>query len=243
MQNEGLKKFHLDGKNTRQVGQEKTLKALTWVYRWGYSTPTLCDMAVSIGRDTKVTGVASRLAKRMLLNAYPTPSGGIKGEPRTVLTLTENGVIEVEAELEEVNAYEEKIPWHQLRHDTLVQQFVMTMLTQQKIAGYKTPRELAEKSEASKKMSDAILIFENGSKAALELELSAKRGRELDQTVLAMIRSLEDKTVSAIFILSQSQAILNNYKKAFAVGNKITTYKRNSSRHWYASGQFEIEED
>ena len=151
----------LAGRSPRAVGVEKNQAGLRWVYRWGWSSATIIDAIATPGRR----GVAARLLKAGLLEAHPCPgAGGIKGVPLQVLTLTPSGVAEVEATIsdEGLLPYPEDgsrlVIWRQLRHDIVVQNATATRMTGSRITEYRTPRELAEKSESGKKG----VVSENG---------------------------------------------------------------------------------
>lgn len=235
----------LAGRSPAEAGRAKDLAALRWVYRWGWSTPTIVDMIASPGRR----GVAARLVRRGLAKRHPTPAGGgVRGVPTDVITLTADGVAELEAALSEADmlAYpskpEQAIQWRQLRHDTLVQLYTARRLAD--ISGYMTPRELAEKSVAGQKQPDAVWIAKNNSRIAVELEMTAKKGRELDQTILALIKAVQPKTefdkkgpYDIVAILSQSRAILDTYKRRLAPDAEIALYRRNSSRQYERCGK------
>lgn len=238
----------LAGRTTREVGREKDLAALTWVYRWGWSAPTIVDLVASPGRR----GVCARLRKRGQLVAHPTPSGGgLKGVPAEVVLLSEDGVAEVEAELAEAQVLPyppsdgRAVPWHQLRHDTLVQLWTAKKLNSDTIFDYVTPRELISKPSANAiKQPDAVWrLTNNGMAVGVELELTAKRDRELHQAALGIINAVhpggelkQKGPLDGIVILSQSQAILDKYKKLLTPGATIIKYKRGADRHYKPDG-------
>lgn len=243
----------LQGRTTRQAGRDKDLIAARWIYRWGWSTPGIVDLMASPGRR----GIAARLVKRGWLSNHPTPSGsGIKGVPAEVLVLTHDGVSEVESDLSESDLipYSSKpeltIPWHQLRHDCLVQLWTARRLAAKKIKSFSTPREISKPSLSGIKQSDAIWTIATPAKnlqVGVELELNAKKDRELDQTILALLKSVQPEIGSAlpgpldaVVLLSHSQAILDRYKKVLAPGATLTLYDRDSSRHWKASGTTKV---
>lgn len=235
----------LAGRTSRQAGRDKDLAALTWIYRWGYSAPTVADQIASPGRR----GVVSRLEKKGLLTRHPTPSGGgIKGVPVNVIVLTQDGVAEVEAELPETRILpypthpERTIPWHQLRHDMLMQAWTAKRLMEGKISDYATPRELdCQQKTAGVKRPDATWRMKTADKtivAMVELELTAKKDRELHQAVLALLKAVqpENGAYDMAAILSHSQAILDRYRRLLTPGANITKYERDKARHWRPAG-------
>lgn len=242
----------LAGRTTREVGREKDLEALRWVYRWGWSSPSIVDMVASPGRR----GVCARLRRRGLLVAHPTPSGGgIKGVPAEVVLLTEDGVAEVEAELPEsaILPYPgsdgRAVPWHQLRHDCLVQLWTARKLSSGTISGYSTPRELMGRpSAAAVKQPDAVWRLASGGLAVgVELELTAKKDRELNQAALAILQAVHPGSEAkakgpydAVAILSHSQALLDRYRRLLTPGATITRYERSPDRHYKPAGTVKV---
>lgn len=252
MQREAAKAA-LQGRTTRQAGRDKDLCALNWIYRWGWSTLGIVDLIASPGRR----GVAARLVKRGWLSSHPTTAGvGIKGVPLEVVVLTQDGVSEVESDLSESDLipYSSKpeltIPWHQLRHDCLVQLWTARRLAAKKIKSFSTPREISSQSLSGIKQPDAIWTISANAKnmsIAVELELTAKKDRELDQTILALLKAVQPEIGSAlpgpydaVVLLSHSQAILDRYRRVLSSGAPLTIYERDSSRHWKASGTTKV---
>lgn len=241
----------LAGRSPRAVGAIKDAAALAWVYRWGWSSASVIDAHASPGRR----GVAARLVRRGLLVATPSPSGrGVRGAPAEVLTLTPDGVAEVEAVLPdaEVIPYptqaDRLIPWHQLRHDSLVQLWTARRLGDGTISGYVTPRQLAGRpSGAGIKQPDAVWRHARLGAVMVELELTAKREREQSQAAHALLRAIKPATATspgggydAAVILSHSSAILARWRKSLAPGATIPTYERDQSRHWKRSGNLTV---
>lgn len=238
----------LAGRTSREVGREKDLAALRWVYRWGWSSPAVVDLVASPGRR----GVCARLRKRGLLVAHPTPGGGgLKGVPAEVVLLSEDGVAEVEAELPEsaILPYPPSdgraVPWHQIRHDTLVQLWTARKLAADTITDYTTPRELMGRPSGNGvKQPDAVWwLADDGLAVAVELELTAKKDRELHQAALAIITAVHPGSdtkangpYDAVAILSHSQALLDRYRRLLTPGATITKYERGRDRHYKAAG-------
>lgn len=238
------------GKTSREIGTARRIEALRWLYRWGWSTPTIVDLIAGGSRR----GLCTRLEKQGLVKTHPTPSGGgVKGVPASVVVLTADGVTETEAQLADAQILpypthpDRTIPWHQLRHDVLVQLWTARRLTENKIDGYVTPREMLGRPSASlAKQPDAT--WRMGYQAvAVELELTAKRDRELHQAALAIVKAVHPGSernpkgpFDAVAVLSHSSAILDRYRRLLSPGATITLYQRDKSRHWKPSGQAKV---
>lgn len=228
------KKLKDAGTNSRKVGQQKTFSALNWVYRWGWSYPLLVDHIASPGRR----GQSKKLVDQGLLLSFPSESaGGIKGIPLTTLCLTKDGQALVESEILREQLLDQNlkddIPHHQLRHDALVQR---ATTFHENLAGFETPKEIATKSTAGVKQPDAIWILKEGLRLGLELEMTAKKsGREINQTILALLKAVDSTSyykLDLIVILSQSSAILDNYKELLKPGSKFTRWGKDNSGKW-----------
>jgi hypothetical protein len=177
-------------------------------------------------------------------------AGGVKGIPHQILTLTPDGVAEVETDLDEADLLPypvqgaRLIAWRQLRHDMLVQRWTAQKLAAGKIRDYQTPREIAERSEAGVKQPDAVWILPKGARVAVEAELTAKFARELDQALLGILRGVMPASgnqpggpYDLAAILSHSPGLLERYRRALTPGATIAKYERNSARHWVATGK------
>jgi len=233
-------KLRAAGTNSRKVGAEKRFKALHWVYRWGWSYPFLVDHIASPNRR----GLTKKLVEQKLLISYDCPgAGGKKGLPNSVVCLTKDGQMLVESELSESEFLDQNlqddIPWHQLYHDALVQRATGLKAD---LVEFRTPKEIAEKSDAGVKQADAIWVLKSGERIGVELELTAKKkGREFDQTILSLIRSVNPKgnphNLDAIALVCRGRedGILGSYRERLKPGKKITLWERDPSRKWVES--------
>lgn len=113
-------KDRLAGRSSREVGREKSDRAMTWIHRWGWSWPGLIDY---IGGGRR--GLAARLTRSRLVDRHASPSGGADGTPAAILTATPDGVMAAEAHIDNPAPYpnqpEKHIPWRTLRHDAALQ--------------------------------------------------------------------------------------------------------------------------
>jgi hypothetical protein len=184
-------------------------------------------------------GLAARAVEAGLMQETTTSAGGVLEDvPKKLLTLTDQGIALVEKHLTEDELLEPedalRINQANLRHDFLVQKATIKNLKAGKIAGFQTPKELAEKSRKDEKIPDAVWIMPDGRKRAIELELTAKFKRRLDDFVHGIILSLSGSPprFDGYFIVSDSQAILSRYKAAFKPGQKVARWERDKQSHW-----------
>ena len=93
---------------------------------------------------------------------------------------------------------------------------------------------LAARSEKNKKQHDAVWVWQDGKKTGLEVELSAKWERKLDQFIYSNLLSIQEKKVDNLRIYSDSKAIVDRYKEAFAPKQKYTIWKKNEKNFYDA---------
>jgi hypothetical protein len=237
----------LNGKSPRTRGAEKQQIALDWIYRWGWSSPKILDLATGGGR----TGLAARLVKNKLLRATKTESGGsVKGIPIHLLTLTATGLDEAERHREDLIQYEldpYRIDQSKLRHDGLAQMATANRMLKESIIEFKTPKELAAKSSKDIKQPDVWWLDKNGQRIGVEIELSAKWDRKLDQFVSSCITSMSTMAntinkVDTIILVSDSKAIVKRYTEAFAPGGDYWIWDRNDRGFWSQTKKMSVPE-
>jgi hypothetical protein len=130
----------------------------------------------------------------------------------------------------------------------LVQRWTAQKLNAGKIVSYLTPRQISERSEASIKQPDAVWIMQGQQgmqiRVAIECELTAKFGRELDQALTALLHSVMPKDnegkaggpYDLAIIISHSPGLLARYKRTLMPGAIIKKWERNTARQWQLSG-------
>lgn len=235
--------------NPRELGREKDLLALEWIYRWGFSGATIIDAFASPNRR----GVAARLERRKIITGWPCEAaGGLPGIPDQVFTLNTHGLEEIEGQLKEEHLlgyprdHYKLILWKQLRHDLLIQKFTVERLRKGIINGFLTPREIDRQSKPEVKQPDAVWFSPTFGKIAVELELTIKHGKELDQAMRAVLRCVKPPTKLAdghqtdpggpydeVWYLCGSGEIENAYKKAYKAGRQFSRWERDpKTKNW-----------
>ena len=233
----GRAKLAASGKTPRQRGKEKIRLALDWIYRWGYSSPTVIDILSGTAR----CGFPMKLVKHGLCTRTRTASSGmVEGVPNFFLTLTDLGITEAERFRETLLDYEVdpyRVNQAQMRHDLLAQTATANLLMQGKIKDFRTERELSGKKEADRKVPDVAWIEKNLT-TAVEVELSAKWSRKLDEFVTRAVKSLlpgpddEPPRFDRIAVVSDSPAILKRYKEAFSSDATLNYWGLDKHNHW-----------
>lgn len=222
----------------RARGEQKNQAALDWIYRWGWSSPAMLDLVTGKPRS----GVAARLVRRNLISSTKTESGGgVAGVPMAIVTLTQLGHEQVERFRDDLIPYEidpYRLDQSKLRHDLISQKATCEALAAGLIENFKTPNELTAQSQKGVKQPDVLWIRQAGKRMGIEVELSAKWDRKLDQFVMSCLLSLQKSTpskpneVDEIAIVSDSKAILRRYSKAFEPGENLAIWKKNDRGLW-----------
>ena len=235
----------LQGKTTRERGYEKQLLALEWISRWGYSFPSVLD------RISNVTarGLTAKLVRNGLVKTTKTASGGgLKDIPNQMLTLTLDGLRILENN--SINPIEYvldpyRIKQDQLRHYFIVQTSTMKAMNESKISSFQTEKEYVVFSKHNVKQPDAIWNLHNGNKMAIEVELTAKWGRKLDEFIFSSLKALKKQDdgiayIDYFVIYSDSNALLERYKNAFEPGQVHSRWEKNNRGYWVQEGTFEV---
>lgn len=225
----------LDGRTPRERGEEKTLAVLDWIYRWTWASPTTAETLGGAQRS----GLAARLVKKGYLRSTRTAAGGgERGVPLTILTLTERGLMHVERKRDSLLPYQMdpyRVRQSQLRHDQITQIATAKQLQKGNISGYLSEKEMALQSKRGVKQPDVCWVM-GDTKTGIEVELTAKWDRDLDDFVAASIASLAEKDGTARFnfitIVSDSQAIISRYRAAFQPESSYGDWAKNDAGKW-----------
>jgi hypothetical protein len=233
----GRAKLKEMGLTPRERGREKLRLALDWIYRWGYSSPSVLDLLSGAKRN----GFPAKLVKNNLCAKTKTQTGGLaSGIPAVYLTLTHLGLAEAERfqkNLLNYNTDPYRVDQTKMRHDLIAQKATAQNLREGVIIDYMTERQLAGKHEAGKKEPDIVWIMPDNSKTAVEIELTAKWDRRLDEFVLYTARSLVSQDghpprFDHVAVVSDSPAILKRYEAAFQPGAKINHWQKDQHGHY-----------
>lgn len=193
--------------------------ALKWIYRFGKASPQMVEQVV----DTKKSGYSLSLERAGLIKRTKTAASGLNGVPVFFCTLTAQGVAIAENEVAMTVPYDTD-PSHVrqdlLRHDDLAQRLTLHMLNTQQISGFTTELEMRNPSNRYQKEPDVAWTLVDGTDAGVEIELTAKWGRKLDEFRRAIwLDVLPDEDnrsrFSQYIIYTTSKAIHERYAEAF----------------------------
>lgn len=225
------------GKSARQRGEEKQRQALDWVYRWGWSSPGTIERVGGAARS----GLAARLVRRGLLEETRTDSGGAhRGVPVKVLTLTLDGLQEVERTRQVLLPYElggARVRQDGLRKFQLAQAATIQALNEQTVAGFLVDKEMGPIPGEGVKHPDIVWTLPNGDRLGVEVELASKWGRDLDVFVHGCVSALssvngQKSRYDRIALVSDSMAILRRYSLEFERGKRYQVWGKDARGHW-----------
>ncbi len=237
---EAKAKLKQTGKTPRQIGRDRIYEAVAWVYKWGWTSPLIIDAMTGAQRR----GFCAKLVRAGLLKETRTKSGGIVEDvPSKIITLSDEGIALSEKQLERDEDFLHyvrdpyRVNQEHLRHDLLAQRATLKNLMAGKIIGFSTPAQMAQKSQKNIKQFDALWHQKDGSFVGVEVELSAKYDRRLDQFVWSIVQSLMPRNgkppaVRRVLIVSDADAILNRYQLALEPGKSVGIWVRDAQSHW-----------
>lgn len=226
---------YLNGVSPRARGLQKQNTVLDWVYRWGHST---ADVIRQVSGQ-QANGYAKRLAEKGLLKATKT----VTGSPKLYFTLTEAGLQDVERRAYDLYNYPEldqyRVNQQQIRHYLLAQRATMNALDTDQIDDFLTERMTHEADTAGKKRPDVTWLLPDESRWGIEIELSAKWERRLDQFVYDIYRALAQGSYSRFCVVTDSEAIQHRYEEAFCQAS-IPIWGKDSRGRWERNNEVEL---
>jgi hypothetical protein len=234
-------KQKLAGKTSLEQGKDRTLTALTWIYRWGWASSTTLEILVG----TQRSGLARRLVNSGLLVSTKTVSRrNEKFLPGSFLTLTADGKHMVEVSRLALMPYEhrpDRVNQNHLLHDEMAQRVTAERLATGAIKGFYTEKEMRCRSQNAIKNPDVVWMIPDGTTRSVEIELSGKWERDLDVFIHSSLLSLSTKDGPARFdrllLITDAPAILKRYREAFMPGKQFWTWQKNDSGRWTADDQ------
>lgn len=257
-------KLLLQGESPKARYLAKQAVALRLVHRFGFSTDELICFAV--GQRAK--GFGPKLVDAGLLRSSPTAAGRwSRDTAKYVFTLTSLGLELASREEPNYFHYPEIDPLainqKTLRHDLIGQQHMLAHLWSERQADelmapdlpfgstlpidYATERMLVRDGDKSGvKRPDVVWIWADGTKRAIEIELSAKWHVDLHEFIYRVVMSLNVPgrnlgLYDSYTIYSESKAIHDRYRDALAIGSKYPMYLRSKvSKRRETNGYFAV---
>lgn len=228
----------LMGISPNEQGRIKREKVLKWLYVWHKTSSMIIKMILG----TKQGDFLSRMEVHGLVHKVLAPGLPIGH----VWMLTKDGLamaIQVSGELYDYDWRPNSIDFADLRHDLAVQLAALKFKTFLDVK----PERLLGGDAAGQKRPDAVVNYESTArgeegeyKCAIEVELTHKKGRELDQALLAAAKLIEQFEVGDVRYVSPSLPLLNNYRGVLA--QPINCWEKNDvAKKWVVVGQVKLE--
>lgn len=230
----------MGGQSPHERSIQKRQAVLTWIYRWGYSSAEIIRQVA----DQTAGGYAKKLEERGLLVATKTESG----IPRAIFTLTKSGYQEAERFADKLAPYPELDPYRVnqqlIRHNLLAQQITVRELKNGNTHDYLTERFVGlDGDKPGQKRPDVVWIAWDGRRTAVEVELTAKWERRLDEFILAVGDGLDPTNgprYAEFVIVTDSPAIERRYRAAVEPGTSLTVWQKNERGHWVPKKHLKI---
>ncbi|NOS97383.1 MAG: hypothetical protein HOP25_02795 [Methylotenera sp.] len=222
------------GKSPRELGRVSRLKILEWIYQWGFTSSSVGQLL--LGRTSG--GYLQKLSKQSWLMSIKTKSG----VPAAYFTLSQIALEEAERHANSLCKYLEldpyKVDQSKIRHYLIAQTSTINALRAGLITDYQTERMFGVGGDKlGVKRPDVVWVTPTGLRYGIEVELSAKWERQLDDFVLKVIRALKSNgdnssEFSRFVIVSDSPAIINRYSTAMQSGQPLAIWEKSDRGHW-----------
>jgi hypothetical protein len=114
------------------------------------------------------------------------------------------------------------------------------------VVSYLTERMLNQSgNQPGEKMPDVVWVTQSGQSIGVEIELSAKWGRDLGHFTLGIIQALASSEgkpprFNRFAIITDSAAIYDRYIDAFKPGKGLPIWKKNKRQHWVIDKTVEV---
>ena len=239
----GLQKMRTNGLSPLGRAREKQRIALEWIYFWGFSTETILNIITNSHRR----GLGEALKARGLVHKIPlfTKQNLLSNESRSAYSLTEDGLYLAQEYLSraiflEYNTSEpmRMIRQQQVQHELLLQKVIASLYSDDSLLRFYSTREMEKRQNELYKVPDAVIVHKTPlgiEETAIEIELSAKYRRDLDEFRSGHIFSIEncEATWSRVAIVSPNEHLLSHYKSSVKPDTPVQMWHKNSSSKRY----------
>ena len=230
---------YLKGDSPLKRSQDKIERVLVWIYLHGVSTAEIIRQV----SGQKARGYAKRLVKAGLLVETPTEGGGfVRGVPVYYYTLSPVGLQVAERHAQVQIPYPEidsrRVDQSKLRHSIIIQEATWFQVDFELIKDHRTERMVGVGGDkANIKRPDAVWTETDLSRTAIEVELSGKYDRDLDDFIHKLIEGLYYDGIGTgrygqFFIISDQPKLLARYKSAMQPGAPLAVWAKSSRNRW-----------
>lgn len=242
--------FKEQGITPQQRAREKIALSTSWIYRNGYTSADV--LARLVGAKTR-PGIAAKLVKWGLAKSTYIEGGGvIRGVPAYLYTLTLSGIEEALNHVDIPLRYDTE-PYRAINratvlHNMVAQNLTVSALSTGKIDNYFSERELLklnadevkeEESTYSAKIPDALWIT-GQNRTAIEVELSPKWGRELDQFIEGLLVGMDQGRWDDAIVYMKTKQTASRYAEVCSEGASVPHWVLSPSKRYITQGNQRI---
>lgn len=220
---------HLGGQSPRERGRLNTVDVASYLYRVGYSTADILKQVIRVQTDTWFRAAK----KRGDFLGVKTPGGEL-------LVLTQSTLALAEYHASRLTAYPElepeRINLATVRHNLFVQRVTLRAMASGSLDSFLTEREITTADARNIKRPDAVWIAKDGSRCAVEVELTAKWARHFDDFAVGIVRALDPiqgtPTYDEFIVVTDSKAIAARYREELQAGKPLRLWAKDGRGKW-----------
>lgn len=223
------------GQRSILAGLEKQRRVLDWIYRWGYSSGTIVTTLSNATRRD----YPKRLCERGLLRQVPATRCSLTNR---LYCLTDAGLTEARRhtpfDLDYPERDPRKISQAIVYHNLICQREILRILHQQdqRFVGWESDRQFGPNLHETKR-PDGVLLDAAHRRTGIEIELSGKWARRLDQFVQRIVGSIHREHFSSYIILVGTEQMRQRYESAFETGTKVKKWAQGPDGKFFCSGE------
>ena len=232
------------GKSPTALGEQNREDVVVWVYPWGLTSSGIVQELL----DRSAGGYASKLARSgYLVETKPVSQLEVK----SYFTLSQKGLELAVKHAPKLIHYREIKPGVadqlRIRHNLLAQQLTLHARKAGKLLSFEPDRS-APATKAGEKRPDVKWVLRSRQRLGVELELSPKWSRDLDQFVYSIWQSLvPNNTGVARFdryvLVTDTPSIFERYQQHFRPNAVVTTWAKDANGKWKDNGELRLPAD
>ena len=229
------------GKSPTALGEQNREDVVLWVYPWGLTSKGIVQEL--LGRTSG--GYASGLAKSGYL-VETKPQSQL--EVKSYFTLSRKGLELAVKHAPQLLKYREIKPGKadqlRIRHNLVAQELTLHAWKAGVLVSFE-PERSAPPTRPGEKRPDAKWVLLSLQRLGIEIELSPKWDRDLDEFVYSIWQSLvsingQAARLDRYALFTDTPAILTRYQKHFRPDAIVTTWAKDQHGKWKPSGELRL---
>lgn len=227
------KRVDLTGLSPNVVANAHRTQAFTWTYQHGYTSGAVIQQLL----QQAASGWAARAERRGWLQSLVP----VAGWPLRIYALAAPALELVESLATSPVQYLEldmsRINQALIRHNLLVQQTSLLALREGIAVRVESERQFTSFDQQLQKRPDSVWHLADGRRIGIEVELSGKWGRHLDQFVCSVIEAMSPREgvlprLDGFQIFAVSPALIDRYRAALAAGAPLAVWGKDNKGNW-----------